>query len=115
MKISPYVKSLALLLIVAGIGAILFDSSPKAPIPLIVGLFTLLITTNKIEDERSVQIRTSSLYVAFILSYGAKLLIANLYDHNLLSFAFIEIDHFLILVLGLANAIYYGRLYILKF
>jgi hypothetical protein len=115
MKVRPLVKMLAVLLVAGGIGAIWFDSSQAAHIPLLVGLFMLLVTSDTVEDERSVQVKTSSLYIAFVLSYGFKLITTNLYQHELISFSFIEIDHFLILVLGLANGIFYGRLYVLRF
>jgi len=87
---------------------------PLRSMPLLIGLFTLLVTINKIEDERSIQIKTSSLYIAFVISYALKLVITNLHDHALVSFELVEINHFLILTLALANSIFYGRLYILK-
>jgi len=54
------------------------------------------------------------LYIAFVISYALKLVITNLHDHALVSFELVEINHFLILTLALANSIFYGRLYILK-
>lgn len=115
MKLLHFSKYLALILIGVGIPTMLIDTSPGAQIPLLVGLFTLLVTTNKIEDERSVQLRTTSLYIAFIIAYGVKLLTTNLHDHQMISFEFVEIDHFLILLLFLANSIFYGRLYLSRF
>ena len=115
LKIGHYSKYLGLVLVVLGIPAILLDNSSGAEIPLLVGLFILLVTTNKIEDERSAQIKTSSLYIAFIISYALKLLLANLYDHSLISFELVEINHFLILMLALANSLFYGRLNLVKF
>ena len=115
LKFIHYSKYLGLVLVIMGIPTMILDNSSGAEIPLLVGLFTLLVTTNKIEDERSVQLKTLSLYIAFIISYAAKLAIANLHDHALVSFELTEINHFLILTLALANSIFYGRLYILKF
>ena len=106
-----YVKFLALLLILVGIPTMLLDKTSGSEIPLVVGLFMLLVTKVKTEDERSTQIKTTSLYVAFIVSYGVKLLTSNFYDHAWISFELVEINHFLILVLGLANSIFYARLY----
>ena len=114
LKIIYYSKYLGLLLVIAGIPTMILDNSAGAEMPLLIGLFTLLVTTNKIEDERSIQIKTSSLYIAFVISYALKLIITNLHDHALVSFELVEINHFLILTLALANSIFYGRLYILK-
>lgn len=109
-----YSKYLGLALIIIGIPTMILDNSSGSEIPLLVGLFTLLVATNRTEDERSVQIKTTSLYIAFIISYGAKLITSNLYDHALISFELSDINHFLILTLALANTIFYGRIYILK-
>ena len=115
LNIAHYSRYLGVLLLILGIPTMILDSSSGAEIPLLVGLSILLVTTSKNEDERSTQIKTSSLYMAFIISYGLKLVITNLHDHVMISFELTEINHFLILTLGLANAIYYGRLYFLKF
>ena len=114
LKALYYSKYLGLVLIIIGIPAIIFDNASGSEIPLLVGLFILLVTTNKNEDERSVQIKSTSLYVAFIISYGVKLITTNLFDHGLISFELHEINQFLILTLALANTIFYGRLYVLK-
>ena len=114
LTIFHYSKYLGILLVIVGIPTMLLDNAAGAEMPLLIGLFTLLITTNKIEDERSIQIKTSSLYIAFVISYALKLIITNLHDHALISFELVEINHFLILTLALANSIFYGRLYIIK-
>jgi hypothetical protein len=114
LKFIYYSKYLGLLLVLTGIPTMILDNSAGAELPLLIGLFTLLVTTNKIEDERSIQIKTSSLYIAFVISYALKLIITNLHDHALVTFELVEINHFLILTLALANSIFYGRLYILK-
>ena len=115
LKIMHYSKYLGLLLVVIGIPMMIYNNSSGADMPLLIGLFTLLVTTNKIEDERSIQIKTSSLYIAFIISYTVKLMVTNLHDHALVSFELVEINHFLILTLAVANSIFYGRLHILKY
>ena len=114
LKILYYSKYLGLLLVIVGVPIVILDNAAGAELPLLIGLFTLLVTTNKIEDERSVQIKTSSLYIAFVISYALTLIITNLHDHALITFELVEINHFLILTLSLANSIFYGRLYILK-
>lgn len=109
-----YSKYLSLALALVGIPIMLLDSASGSEMPLVVALFILLISTQKIDDERSLQIKTTFLYIAFILAYAVKLITSNLYDHSLVAFELVEINHFLILTLGIANAIFYGRLYILK-
>jgi hypothetical protein len=113
-KAPRYLKYVGLSLTLIGILTIILDNSQGSEIPLLVGLFVLLVTRDKTDDERSVQIRTTSLYLAFIISYGAKLITTNLHDHALISFELVEINHFLILMLALANVIFYSRLHILK-
>jgi hypothetical protein len=111
LKIRHYQKYLGLFLILLGIPTMIFDKSSGAEIPLLVGLFILLVATDRNQDERSVHLKTTSLYVAFILSYAVKLLTANFYDHAWISFELVEINHFMILVIALANVIYFFRLY----
>jgi hypothetical protein len=113
-KFLHYSKYLGVTFIIIGIPTMFLDNSSGSEIPLLVGLFTLLVTTNRTEDERSVQIKTTSLYAAFIVAYGVKLITSNLYDHALIAFELAEINHFLILTLAMANIIFYGRVYILK-
>ena len=114
LKALYYSKYLGLVLIIIGIPTIILDESSGSEMPLLVGLFILLVTIGKTEDERSVQIKTTSLYIAFIISYGVKLITTNLFDHGLISFELTEINQFLILTLALANTLFYGRLYVLK-
>jgi len=114
LKVLHYSKYLGLALIIIGIPTMILDNTSGSEIPLLVGLFILLVTTSRTEDERSVQMKTTSLYIAFIISYGTKLITSNLYDHALISFELADINHFLILTLALANTIFYGRIYVLK-
>jgi predicted Na+-dependent transporter len=109
-----YSKYLGLALTIIGIPTMILDTSFGSELPLLVGLFILLVTAEKIEDERSVQIKTTSLYLAFVIAYAVKLITSNLYDHSVIPFELVEINHFLILTLMLANGIFYGRLYVLK-
>lgn len=110
-----YFKFLGLLLVVAGVPVMLYDTSAGSEIPLLVGLFITLTASEKIEDERSLLIKTTSLYLAFVISYGVKLITTNLHAHNVISFELVEINHFLILILSLANFIFYSRMFILRF
>ena len=109
-----YFKFLGLILVLIGIPAMVLDHSEGSDMPLLVGLFMILVIAEKTEDERSLMIKTTSLYIAFILSYGIKLLTTNLFSHELIAFQIVEINHFLILVLAFANIIFYSRMFIIK-
>lgn len=105
-------KYIGLFLIVLGIPILLTSKSSTAEIPLLTGLFMLFISSQAKEDERSVAIRSSSALFALILGYSFKLIISNLYQHQMISFDLTSINHFLIIVFALANIIRYSRLYI---
>jgi hypothetical protein len=107
-------KYLALLLIAFGIPTFFLDKAFGAEIPLLVGLFILLVSAEKIQDERVAQLKVTSLYFAFVISYAVKLLTSNFFDNGWISFELVEINHFLILMLALANSIFYARL-LMKF
>lgn len=102
----------SLFLIVLGIPILLISKSSTAEIPLLVGLFMLFISFQAKEDERSASIRSSSALFALILGYTIKLIISNLYQHQIISFDLTSINYFLIMVFAMANIIRYSRLYI---
>lgn len=64
LKILHYQKYLGIFLIVIGIPMIIFVHEQKASFPLMIGLFTLYTSLEKVEDERSTGLKTSSLYIA---------------------------------------------------
>ncbi|RRA97551.1 hypothetical protein [Larkinella rosea] len=105
------IKYVGILLIGIGMVTILIDTSAGAELPLLVGLFTLLISKEKKQDERAILLKASSTFLALTLAYGFKLLSSNLYTHQLISFQLTDINHFLILVFALALSIYYVRFY----
>ena len=105
------IKYLSILLIVIGIPVLKIDPSDGSDTPLLVGLFILFVSEEKKDDERAVSIKTSSSYIALILSYGIKLLSTNLYSHHLISFQLTEINHFLIMLFAMAIIIYHSRMY----
>jgi hypothetical protein len=107
-----FIKYAGLLLIGIGIVAVLVDRSSGSEIPLLVGLFILLISKGKREDERAILLKSTSTSLALIIGYGFKLLSSNLYVHQLISFQLTDINYFLILVFALALGIYYLRLYL---
>ncbi|MGJ1430292.1 hypothetical protein ACR79M_01470 [Sphingobacterium spiritivorum] len=100
-------------IVVTVIGALIFifDRRPEASTPLMIGLFTLYISKNRVEDERTSSLKTSSLYIAFILAYTIKLISSNLFSHGMMGIQITEVDHFIILTFGIALITYYIRLY----
>lgn len=82
-----------------------------ATMHLLSGLYLLLTSTEKTEDERSTSLRVTSLYVALVLAYTIKLIISFLNDQQLIGFKITDVDHFIIMVLLIANILYYLRLY----
>lgn len=112
-----YWKYLGLFLVVIGIPIFIINrpsEHTEAEMPLMYGLFALFFSTEKVEDERSVHLRTTSLYVAFVLAYTIKLLLSSLYSYHMVDFSMTEINHFIILVFTLAIAIYHLRFRIIK-
>lgn len=103
-----------MVLSVFGVLILFFDHSTGASVPLMIGLFMLFTAPEKMEDERSVSLKTSSLYLAFLLAYTMKLLSTNLYEHGLFPLQLTEINHFIILVFIIALISYYFRLYAYK-
>ncbi len=104
-------KYVGVFCVLIGIPIFLFDSRQGAEIVLLIGLFTLFTAPQKTEDERSISLKTSSLYLSFILAYAFKLLSSNLYSHHLIPFEMTAINHFMILVFSLSLVIYYFRFY----
>lgn len=104
-------------LIIVGIPTIIINKPTEhagPELPLMFGLFTLFFSTEKVEDERSVHIRTTSLYIAFVVAYTIKLLLSNLYSYHIVAFNLTEINHFIILIFTLAIVIYHFRFRIIK-
>ncbi|HEY3406174.1 MAG TPA: hypothetical protein VGK59_22460 [Ohtaekwangia sp.] len=106
-----YQKYLGLFLIAIGLPMFFFASGRNTDFPLMIGLFTVFTSMEKIEDERSVSLKTSSMYIAFVFAYTIKLVLTNLYQVSLIPFHMTEINHFIILVFVLAISVYYPRLY----
>lgn len=113
-KLLYYQKFLGLFLIVIGIPPFFLDPTPGSEMPLLAGLFIVLVSMEKVEDERSVHLKTTSLYIAFIIGYAVKTVTSNLYFNKIIEWELVEINHFMILVFFVALAIYYFRLYFIK-
>lgn len=106
------IKLLGWVLVLSGIFVLILDRSAGAELPLLAGLFITFITREKTHDERSLYLKSFSAYIALILSYGFKLISTNLYEHHIIGVRLYEINHFLILVFGIAIILFYSRLYL---
>lgn len=93
-------KYVGILCILIAIPILLLDMHKD--MTLLLGLFLLFTAPGKQEDERSLSLKTSSLYISFILTYAFKMLSSNLIT---------EVNHFMILVFSLSLIIYYIRFY----
>ena len=89
----------------------ILGNSSLATMHLMMGLYLLLSSFQKVEDERSSSLRYTSLYVSLIFAYTVKIVSSYLYEKQLISFQMTDINHFIILVLLIANITYYVRLY----
>ena len=106
-----YQRYMGIFLIVIGVPLFFFASGKNTDFPLMIGLFTLLTSLEKVEDERSISLRMSSMYIAFVFAYTAKLVTSYFFQIGLIPFHMTEINHFIILVFVFAVAFYYPRLY----
>lgn len=97
--------------IIIGIPISLLDANNGSEMLLLVGLFMLFTAPQRLEDERSASLKTSSLYFSFLLAYVFKILSSNLYSHHLFPLELVSINYFMILVFSLSLVIYYFRLY----
>lgn len=113
-KIAYYQKYLGILLIIIGLPLIFIDSGTGAEMPLMTGLFIIYISKEKIEDERSVNLKVTSLYFSFFLGYALKLITSNLFSNGVIGWELVEINHFIIFIFAIALITYYVRLHLLK-
>jgi hypothetical protein len=110
-KIFFYQKPIAIAMIVLGIPIALTSKSTDSTGTLVGGLFLLFITWDKIMDERLISLKATSMYAAIFLSYAFQTITAQLYKQSFISYEMTNINHFMILIFGLANMIYYIRFY----
>jgi hypothetical protein len=85
-----YQKYLGMFLVVVGLPVFIFlppsNVSPIGPEwPLLLGLFTILFSREKVEDERSASLRTTSLTIAFLTGYVFELITSFLYAKGFIS------------------------------
>jgi hypothetical protein len=112
-KDTSYFRFVGLALITLGILFWAIIKSASGEVLLLTGLYVLFISKLTREDERTVAIKYSSLYIAFLFGYVIKILLSGLYSSQLINFQLTEINHFLILVFALAIVLFYWRVYIL--
>lgn len=98
-------KYIAIILICIGVLSLLLGK-PQENL-LVSGLFFLFIVPAKPEDERSISLKTSSLYAAFLLSYAVNIAVAGFFKHS----GTMDVNQFLILVFSLSLIFYYIRFY----
>jgi hypothetical protein len=104
-------KIIAISSIVLSALYLILGNPSLATMHLMMGLYLLLSSFQKVEDERSSSLRYTSLYVSLVFSYTVKMVSSFLYDKQLISYRMTDINHFIILVLLIANITYYVRLY----
>lgn len=114
LKMFYYQKYLGVFLVLIGIPLFFLAPSAQANFTLMIGFYILFTSMEKVEDERSLNTKMSSLYIAFIVAYTIQILTRILHSWEVIPIKLTEIDHFIILVLALATALHYGRLYLPK-
>lgn len=111
-KLLYYQKFIGIALITVGVPLSIIGKSPESTGMLITGLFILFTSWDKIMDERLISLKTSSIYLAVILSYTFKYISAELVKQHLVSYEMTNINHFLLMVFAVANILYYSRLHL---
>ena len=111
IKFGYYQKIMGIIMIALGIPMLIFGKSVGTSHMLMTGLFVLLTAFDKNQDERSVSLKTTSIFVAFIFAYTIKMVSSELFRFHVIPMELTEINHFIILVLGLTAIFYYLRLY----
>jgi len=111
MRFSIFQRIMAITMIVIGISMLIFRQSVAGSQMLMTGLFLLITALEKDQDERSMSLKATSIFIAFVLAYTFKVMSHKLYHFNWLPMEMTQINHFIILVLALTNMIYYCRLY----
>jgi hypothetical protein len=109
-KLLYYQKFMGIGFILLGIPIAIFSKSTESTTMLIVGLFVLFTSWEKIMDERLMSLKTTSIYLAIVLSYTFKYVSSELVKQQLTSYEMTNINHFILLVFASANLIYFGRL-----
>src|SRR5690606_20506435 len=102
---------LGIFMVLLGVPMIIYDGGE---IMLMFGLFTIFNSKEKIEDERSLNLKVTSLYFSFFICYATKLFTSLLYENGSIGWELVEINHFIIAVFAVGLITYYPRLYFLS-
>lgn len=111
-KISYYQKYLGWFMTLLGIPMFIFSKASNADLMLLWGLFLLFTSRERIEDERTTTTKIVSLYAAFVLSYGLKMIWSQLFAQKIVAVELVDIDHFIIMVLSISLIVYHLNLYL---
>lgn len=84
--------------------------SAGAELPLMTGLFLILFTKEKVEDERAQQLRSKAIMIGFAAGYILEVITAYLYERKMIDFHFQHPRYFIIFVLALSIIIFYAKL-----
>jgi len=104
-------KYFGIALVLAGI--LLFwmnHAQTGSELPLITGLFLVLFTREKTEDERAQSLRANALMISFAIGYIIEVGTTYLHSKGVLAFQLSTPRYFIMLVLTLGILIFYTRL-----
>jgi hypothetical protein len=108
-KVLYYQKFLGIALITIGIPISIISKSENMSM-LIVGLFVLFTSFDKIMDERLYSLKATSMYIAIIFSYTFKHISTELARQHVVSYEMTNIDHFILMIFAVANITYFSRI-----
>jgi hypothetical protein len=111
-KLLYYQKFLGLTMIAVGIPISVMSKSSENTSMLIIGLFLLFTSWDKVMDERLASIKATSVYLAIVLSYTFKYMSSELVRQGITSYEMTNINHFILMVFAVANLTYYSRLFL---
>lgn len=107
-----YQRFIGITLIVLGIPICIVSNAEGATNVLLSGLFVLFTSSERTMDERSMSLKTTSIYMAIIISYVFKVVSSELVKQHISPYELTNINHFLIMIFAIANGLYFSRLYI---
>lgn len=81
-----------------------------AELPLMTGLFLLMFSKEKIEDERAKALRSKSLMLSFATVYIFEVVTTYLFNEQVIGFHLSQPRYLMILVLGLSTILFYVQL-----
>jgi hypothetical protein len=79
-------------------------------LPLMTGLFIILFTKEKVEDERAQQIRSKAVMIGFAIGYIFEVITTYLHSEKIIGFHLQHPRYFVIFVLALSVIIFYAKI-----